>query len=628
MFELNIAAKYLLPKWRRLSLSLISMIAILVISLVVWLILVFFSVTNGLEKMWIEKLIVITGPARIYPTDQYYKSYYYLVDSISSASDYQSKSIQEKILADNPNPWNEQVDEEIPVTWPLPLLDKNGNHRDLLKELLAVIHSEPSLDGFIYEAAPLTLRLQLDRFLPQEEGKRLYAPFEGQIQQNGFVLSFDTTNGAFKKNLLPVRPQDLDNLFKTAVKNHFQQKLKVTQLETPYYGWMLPKHFYAAAENLIAEPVYSGETLRYYRILNHPENIANPLLVPKNSSIPLVVEGGIPITLNQDGILFTLQGKPFSGPAHLFELNVKRFDTSTSPLWVHERDGFFNLPAHPILGDGILLPKTFQDAGAMIGDRGHFLYEAPSLAATTQVQLPVYVAGFYDPGIMAMSGKFILASSEVASLIRSSISNEPYPESNGIQLKGSDYTQIAPLKKRLEKKLEAAGLLPYFKVESYEDYDFAKGFIQELKSQKNVFLILAGMIIIVACSNIISMLIILVNDKKKEIGILRALGARTLSIGSIFGLIGLSMGFIGSLLGIGLSLITLHYLPSLIVFLSHLQGFDAFQRLFYNNTFPTTLSVEALRFVLLSTTLTSLLAAIIPAIKACIVKPAAMLRSE
>ena len=75
-------------------------------------------------------------------------------------------------------------------------------------------------------------------------------------------------------------------------------------------------------------------------------------------------------------------------------------------------------------------------------------------------------------------------------------------------------------------------------------------------------------------------------------------------------------------------MITLHYLPSLIMLLSRMQGFDAFQRLFYNNTFPTSLSVEALQFVLLSTTLTSLLAAIIPAIKACTVKPAAILRSE
>ena len=548
MFELNIAAKYLLPKWKRLSLSLISMIAIFVISLVVWLILVFFSVTNGLEKMWIEKLIVLTGPARIYPTEQYYKSYYYLSDTISSASDYQPKSIQEKLLSDHTNPWNEYVDEEIPSSWPEPLLDSQENHRDLLRELIQIIQEEPYLDGFIYEVAPTTIRLKLDRLVPQQEGKRLYAPFEGQIQQNGFVLSFDTQNGPFKKNLLPVRDEDVDNLFKVAARNHAPDWMEITSIKTPSYGWMLPKHFYPAKKSLLAEEFYAGDQLRYYLIPNDPSTLTNPIAVPNDSGIPLVVEPGLAVDITKDGIAFQLQGQKFKGPAHLFEFDVKQVDNASSPLWIHERDGFFHLPSHPVLGDGILLPKSFQDAGVLLGDRGHFLYEAASFASTSQVQLPVYVAGFYDPGIMAMGGKFILASPEVASLIRSSLPIEPYPESNGIQLRYSNYDKIQDLKNRLEKKLEARGLSPYFSIETYEDYEFAKGFIQELKSQKNVFLILAGMIILVACSNIISMLIILVNDKRKEIGILPALGARTTSIGSIFGLIGLSMGVIGSLI--------------------------------------------------------------------------------
>lgn len=466
MFELNIAAKYLLPRWRRLSLSLISLIAIGVISLVVWLILVFFSVTNGLEKMWIEKLIVLSGPARITPTDAYYKSHYYLIDSFSAASDYQSKSLEEKLNAPT-NPWNPNVDPLLPRHFP------TSEGKDLVKELMGAIKEEPQVEPVLYEVAPATIQILINRPVPKQEGKRIQMSYEGQIQHAGFVLSKNTLED-----------------------------------------------------------------------------------------------------------------------------------------------------------DGVLLPKSFQDAGAIIGDKGYLLYEAPSLAATTQVQLPIQVAGFYDPGLMAMGGKFILTSPEIAALIRSSTGADTLPDSNGIQLLTPDYTKITEIKNRLEKKLEALGLSPYFKIETYEEYDFARSFIQELKSQKNVFLILAGMIILVACSNIISMLIILVNDKKKEIGILRALGARTLSIGSIFGFIGLSMGVIGSCLGILMALITLQCLPSLIGFLSRMQGFDAFQRLFYNSTFPTSISIEALQFVLIATTLTSLLAALIPAIKACTVKPAAMLRSE
>lgn len=610
MFELSIAAKYLLPRWRRLSLSLISMIAIGVISLVVWLILVFFSVTNGVEKMWIEKLIVLTGPARIYPTDAYYKSYYHLIDSISSGSNYQTKSIEEKLYSTPLDPWNPAIDEAIPDNFP------PSENKDLLKELMGAIHEDPLVDSFIYEAAPAAIQVRLDRLVPQEEGKRLYTPYEGQIQQNGIVLSLDTANTSITKNLLPLSDSDKENLFKVLSRNHLIPKNSDALLKTPSYGWILPKPLYPAKNTLKGTPIYSGDTLRYY-LLKEEGTVS----LPNGTSPPLVVPPNTPVQMTETGIQFQLQGHTFKGPAPLYELDVAHYEP-THPLWMTD-----HLPSDPTLGDGILLPKSFLDAGALVGDRGYLLYEAPSLAATSQVQLPVFVAGFYDPGLMAMGGKFILATPEVASLIRSSM-GDAIPESNGIQLRYPDYTKIHTVKARLEKRLAALGLSPYFKVETYEEYDFAKGFIQELKSQKNVFLILAGMIILVACSNIISMLIILVNDKKKEIGILRALGARTVSIGAIFGLIGLSMGVIGSLLGIALALLTLHFLPSLIVLLGRLQGFDAFQRLFYNNTFPSELSLDALQFVLIATTLTSLLAALIPAIKACLVKPAAMLRSE
>ena len=71
MFELSVATKYLIPKWRQLSVSIISLISIAVIAVVVWLIVVFFSVTYGLEKSWIHKLVALTAPVRITPTEEY-----------------------------------------------------------------------------------------------------------------------------------------------------------------------------------------------------------------------------------------------------------------------------------------------------------------------------------------------------------------------------------------------------------------------------------------------------------------------------------------------------------------------------------------------------------------------------
>ena len=151
--------------------------------------------------------------------------------------------------------------------------------------------------------------------------------------------------------------------------------------------------------------------------------------------------------------------------------------------------------------------------------------------------------------------------------------------------------------------------------------------MQELQSQKNLFMLIAVVIIIVACSNIISMLVILVNDKKMEIGILRSMGASSKNISLIFGLAGALIGVMGSTVGIGAAVLTLRYLDSLIHFLSRLQGHDMFNTNLYGQVVPNELSMEALSFVLMATVCISLLAGVIPAIKACLLRPSQILRS-
>jgi lipoprotein-releasing system permease protein len=165
-------------------------------------------------------------------------------------------------------------------------------------------------------------------------------------------------------------------------------------------------------------------------------------------------------------------------------------------------------------------------------------------------------------------------------------------------------------------------------VESYHEYPFTKDIIQQLQSEKNLFSLISLVIIIVACSNIISMLIILVNDKKLEIGILRSMGASSASIAAVFGICGIIMGTTGSLVGIIAAIATLKNVNELVAFLSHLQGHDLFNPIFYGNTLPTELSFDALLFVMITTAAISLLAGVVPAVKASLMRPSAILRAE
>ncbi|MFN4174809.1 MAG: ABC transporter permease, partial [Parachlamydiaceae bacterium] len=199
---------------------------------------------------------------------------------------------------------------------------------------------------------------------------------------------------------------------------------------------------------------------------------------------------------------------------------------------------------------GILAPKGFKDAGVKIGDKGVLSFYAPSASSIQEQRLPIVVQGFYDPGIIPVGGKLILANRDIIKVIRAGQHQEEAEGTEGFHVKFDDLSKVDVYKQQIESLLSAKGLLPYFKVESFKEFDFTKDLIQQLHSEKNIFSLIATVIIIVACSNIISMLIILVNDKKTEIGILRSMGASSLSISSIFGLCGVIMGLIGSLIGI------------------------------------------------------------------------------
>lgn len=92
--------------------------SVLVISLVVWLVLVFLSVTAGIEKNWLRKLTSLHAPVRISPTDAYTSSYYYQIDGLSAASHYTLKTIGEKAESLNSDPYAVDLDPEIPSYWP------------------------------------------------------------------------------------------------------------------------------------------------------------------------------------------------------------------------------------------------------------------------------------------------------------------------------------------------------------------------------------------------------------------------------------------------------------------------------------------------------------------------------
>ena len=709
MFELSVASKYLIPRRRQLSVSIISLISILVIALVVWLIVVFFSVTDGLEKNWVQKLTTLTAPIRITPTEAYYHSYYHQIDSISHHSNYSPKSIREKLHTSLSDPYDPDMDEEIPSAWPLPDKGEKGNLKDLVQLAYASVDEIQHVPGLHAQDFELTgTHLHLNLFRPQpllQSGPLASKTVQSALSYPAYLGNFEKSHSSLGYTLLPIESKDLNNLLfsithpemfheeldPTLTKNSSNEDFKtffnlftIRELKTRATGWMLPASLLpknaqwsgcALLQNHSVIRLFVPQKSQDNRSLQAHLEEQGLRVVPADLKIEegtftLSLQDGEPQTLSprfrlvlagntafsaqleraslenatQPERLFfdiklPIQGSVLTGKVPYHGLEIASVDflppsSSYSPLWIYKTEEekgklSFHLPTHPLLGEGVALPKSFRDAGVMIGDRGNLRYLAPTTSILQEQHVPIYVAGFYDPGIIPIGGKFILANPEVTALIRSSHQQEDHPQiaTNGINVRFDSLNQAEEVKEALLNAFQAKGIQRYWNVETYREYEFTKEIMRELQSQKNLFMLIAVVIILVACSNIISMLIILVNDKKTEIGILRSMGASSKSIAFIFGFAGAMIGIVGSAIGITAAVLTLHYLDVLVYFLSKLQGHDMFNAHVYGQILPRELSLEALSFVLLATVCLSLLAGIIPAIKACLLRPSHILKA-
>jgi len=142
---------------------------------------------------------------------------------------------------------------------------------------------------------------------------------------------------------------------------------------------------------------------------------------------------------------------------------------------------------------------------------------------------------------------------------------------SGIGVKIDNIYMAEKVKKEIQQRLG----FPYW-VRSWMDVN--RNLFQALKLEKTVMFIILALIIVVACFNIISTLIMVVMEKTKDIGILKSIGATSKSIMAIFTLQGLIIGITGTAVGVlgglGLSFLLKAYpiikLPSDIYYIDRL----------------------------------------------------------
>jgi len=154
-------------------------------------------------------------------------------------------------------------------------------------------------------------------------------------------------------------------------------------------------------------------------------------------------------------------------------------------------------------------------------------------------------------------------------------------------------------------------------------------FIGALKVERNVMFIILTLIILVAAFNIISSLIMLVNDKNKQIALLRTIGATKGNIMRIFFICGSAIGFTGTLFGAILGILFTLNIENIRVFIEKTFGASLFDpTIYFLSQLPSRLFVSDLVIVISMSLVLSFLATLYPAYKASKTNPADVLRYE
>lgn len=146
-----------------------------------------------------------------------------------------------------------------------------------------------------------------------------------------------------------------------------------------------------------------------------------------------------------------------------------------------------------------------------------------------------------------------------------------------------------------------------------------KNLFSALKLEKTVMFIILVLIILVAAFNIASSLIMMVMEKTRDIAILKAMGATRKSIRKIFVFKGLIIGFVGTVLGVGLGFI-------LCMLLAKYKFIELPGDVYYITTLPVRLEALDVLLIASASMVISYLSTLYPARQASKLNPVEAIR--
>ena len=149
---------------------------------------------------------------------------------------------------------------------------------------------------------------------------------------------------------------------------------------------------------------------------------------------------------------------------------------------------------------------------------------------------------------------------------------------------------------------------------------------QDIQLVRAVVYIALSLVIAVACFNIVSTLVMAVNEKQSEIAMLKSMGAKNSLIISVFMLQGTFNGLIGTVVGVILGVFTAVNLAAVARFIENLLGVQFLSGdVYFINFLPSELNWNEVYLTAIIAIMLSVLATLYPAMKAARINPAKVL---
>jgi lipoprotein-releasing system permease protein len=267
-----------------------------------------------------------------------------------------------------------------------------------------------------------------------------------------------------------------------------------------------------------------------------------------------------------------------------------------------------------VLGSGVkyALDVRFGDRVTVVTGRKFSLFFRDHPAMKPFAVTGEYHSGMYEYDVSSVF--LLLEDAQKLAGLKNAVS--------GIQVKLRDPFNAWEVGGRIEDRLGRQ-----YRAVTWIEQD--RTFWSALKQEKAVMFVILTLVIVVAAFNIASTLIMVVMEKRRDIGLLRSIGTPTRRIMGVFIFEGLTVGLVGTVLGLVGGIALSNSLNRIENFIADKTGLDIFsEQIYIFDKIPVTIQATDVVLVTLSAVLISFLATLYPAWQAARLNPVECLRYE